>query len=419
MCHMRHQMPHLAMKRRHPSQPQCSPTEATNETSRQPEENSFWGSLVPTSFASDHNAKLLTNPQLVLLVLLSMTVSRLAQIKTASIRYVTSTDYHTTDSYLHIRDLNQSHLSNPHVVNPVCQELFSDPNACSNYIVPALLFYKYHSGLVTFMLVLAGSIQIWQRASMLERYLSLFILSPLGLGMISLYWARDALAPGQLALQLRMGILFCVMALPWKTISLTFSLECTTSTVFQRTSRRNVYPSRRSLQGFALFLLGLGYLYEAARCLEPLFLSFRSGGDFMLDIPQAARDLLIDNPYFSADRISTASIPIFYLLVVDKLTNTFVCWFGWLFFRNSQQRVCIALSDKQNDVFFSTLTKSIFIVLSQYFLLLVATIHAFILFHQLPLLKSMRRGIEILELICLVLGTMSAIVSVLPNCVVY
>ena len=71
--------------------------------------------------------------------------------------------------------------------NSVCVTHLGE-EACQDDAVLTLLKYKYHTALQTTGLIVAGMLQCWKTEAVLEAYNVLFVLSPLLTGAVALYF---------------------------------------------------------------------------------------------------------------------------------------------------------------------------------------------------------------------------------------
>ncbi|GAX22920.1 hypothetical protein FisN_24Lh209 [Fistulifera solaris] len=224
-------------------------------------------------------------PRWTMLILLAVGVSKLMDVRNASI---STSDGHPSTT---------------------CLKFFGE-EACQDGAISGLLKYKYQSALSVLLLVLAATLECLSSDRMLQLLqanLAFCLMLPAGLA----FWASNGWIPSQIV---------------WRQLMILagLSLVAVPSRDTIPFLAKNTFPRETTLQSRTLVSLALFSLFACSQIVFPILTKGKIAG-------------VIES--LSIQTTSIAGItPILIFFGVDKLANAGIYAFSWYYFSNEQQR---------------------------------------------------------------------------------
>ena len=249
------------------------------------------------------NPMILKGPQLTALILLSIGLSRVMQVRSA---FAVEPDGQPVQ---------------------ICVQHLGEA-ACTNDIILSLLKYKYGTALQLTILVVSIAIKLWNAPDEndLARFNTLLCVTPLITGIQVLYVWRDTLGSGVLVKQLMMGVVLAILCAPSSLKMLPFYGPSKTGV------RTKAVPALvlLSLVVWNLFQT-VSYLWMTTgmTTIEP---TTTTTTQWWLPVQASALQSL-------SLELQVAAKPIIYFLAVDCLTTAALCAYCWQVLSYPSQRV--------------------------------------------------------------------------------
>ena len=258
-----------------------------------------------------HRAPFLQGPQLTALILLSIGVSRILQVRA---------------SYAIEKDDEPVTICVQHL----------GVAACTNAIILSLLKYKYATALQLTILVASALVKLWNKnMADLARFNTLLCMTPLLIGIGALCVNRDGIGSGVLLSQFMVGLVLIILCAPTSLQMLPFYGQ-----------NRNGSPGRKSKTVSALVLWSLT-VWNLLQSASYIWMTTTSRATvdttattlwwrwFLPLQPDALSSLPLE--------LQIAAKPIVYFLAVDCLTTAAICAYCWHALSYQSHRVSVHL----------------------------------------------------------------------------
>jgi len=280
----------------------------------------------------------LSKGQLTALIMLSLGISRLMKLATASLSAIGGDDAKATNA----------DKDGAAVIDPCSQHL--GEAACRNESVQALLRYKYYSSIQMSALVFVMALQLWTYSeALLQLFDSCLVLAPtLPIVAALMLSPTDGLLDGRAQNIIMSGVL-AVLAAPSSLQAIPFVT-------------RRPLKQPKSIQTLCLLTLSMFSLWEGlVQTLAPIVLSPEcyhffarylsspsADGQQQQPQPMVIERLLRRQQQQSGGSsvaidagIQPAVTTLLYFFAVDKLTLALLYYFAWYYYPQSKQRVRI------------------------------------------------------------------------------
>jgi len=303
------------------------------------------------------------SPQLNALILLSIGVSRILQVR--------------------------STFAVAGEAAPVCVQHLNEA-ACLDDTILSLLKYKFGVALQLTIVAIACILQCWNTEPVMTKLNALFAFTPMLTGVQALH-AASIIDSKQTWAQLWVALVLFALCAPTSLQALPFTKYTTADGV----SSSSFSYSKRTLPALVLMGLTVLYLAQAAnflllglpeRAATPTHLSFM---EWVLPVQPAAVEKLEGD-------IADAATPILYFLAVDAFTVALLLAFAWFTLPDRSQRVSVLSYCNMLFIFLlflfwifthTQLTKRIVHTLLQSILMMVAASKSAEVAHQLPAME--------------------------------
>jgi len=293
-------------KKKSKSQKLANNNDGTKKSVKSIKSEAWGSSAASTAKPGVSPMQTLTWAQFIILLLLSMGISRLLQIKSA---YIMTTVEEGADDGV------------GGAPSAFCLEHLGDA-ACRESSVLHLLQLKYQTGLQTAVLILMAALQCWKREEVLQRLHGLLMFTPLTTAVAVLWLSKQWISPTHVTRQLPVAFVLMVLAKPPPH---NVAFKCPSE---YRTWGSAKNWSTMTLQCLLLLSLAGWYFFE---CLYYGVLF-----PVITNVPTVVEQWVLTDPMTTTP---TATTPIMYLILVDQLTRAWVFLFAWYYFHDSEQRV--------------------------------------------------------------------------------
>lgn len=247
------------------------------------------GTAQPTEPTQPSKPGILTMPQLTLLILLSMGVSKLFEVRSASL-------------------------------GSGCESVLG-AEACAHASIQTLLRFKFHLGVGVALQFFAAGLNCWYNAQQLSELNSLTSVSPLIIGVAIMFGCSNVIPQGAAQKQALVALVLLAIAMP-------------SSIPFFSNARET--NSKKALTSLVLAGLMIISTLQTLACWSTALGLFPGVDDIQRLLP-------LDATYFPLDIPATQ--PILLFIGADTFLLTLVYAYAWNTFHEGYQRVrCFGLS---------------------------------------------------------------------------
>lgn len=209
------------------------------------------------------------------------------------------------------------------IASQICLDYLGSEDVCINESINTLLRFKHQTSIHTCFIVSAMFIQVWGADNLLQKLNALFVICPMGMGIISLYISMNpqyGVISNGVIFQL---FLLCIV------------LSITTLSGWSTWKQEHNHPRGtgknyfQTLPNLCLIILFGASLYDAIQLIKD-----DTGLNSANSIIQVG-----DNNNNDLLQYWYAAKPIVYFIANDKITNSMIYAYAWYFLNDYKQCV--------------------------------------------------------------------------------